>query len=148
VFEEDPQLLRTFTQHFGSEHAAGQVLRDAHRFADQALNPGEKGAIKRLGLGNDPVFLEALGRLGREHAGMRKTIDDLTRENTRLKAQAKGQPVLHQLDPVSHQVLGGTDLQGLEAQLTKAYLAEKDPEERARLQTKLTAVQKTLYTKR
>ena len=148
VFAEDPALLKTFTQHFGNEHAVGETLRNAHHFADQALNAGEKDAIKRLGLANDPIFLGALGRLNREYSGMRKTIDELTRENQRLKSQVRGEPVLHHIDPVSSQVLGGTDLQSLEAALSQQYLEEKNPEVRARIQTRLTAVQKTLYAKR
>ena len=145
VFHEDQALLKSFVQHFGSEHAVGETLRHAHAFADSALTQAEKQYIKQANLGNDPVFLGALGRLNREYSGMRQTIDELTRENQRLKGQVQGKPVLHQIDHTSSQVLGGLNLQDLEASLSRQYLAEHDPQARQRIQQRLTAVQKTLY---
>jgi hypothetical protein len=147
VFTEDPALLKTFTQHFGSEQGAGAALTDAHTFADQALTETERRLLIQRGLGNDPATIQALGRLGKEYAGMRKTIDDLTRENARLRAQAAGKPQVHLASADNALLLGGgVDLHAQEAQLVREITAAgNDLDRRRALQAKLTAVQETLY---
>jgi hypothetical protein len=149
VFTQDPQLLATFTQHFGSEHGAGAALSDAHTFADQALTETERRLLIQRGLGNDPATIQALGRLGKEYAGMRQTIDDLTRENARLKAQAAGKPQIHLVSTDNAMILGGgVDLHAEEVRLVRAIQAVgNDLDRRRELQAKLSAVQETLYRK-